>query len=83
MRLTKTGLESNPCFMDKRKTIPGLDGFSELVGRVDNIVCLGDCLRVRIGTVCHVSVFEKVFDIIENIFHRVDWVIVYFGHFLF
>ena len=38
---------------------------------------------MRIRTVCHDSVFDKVFNFIENILHRGDQVIVHFGNFLF
>ena len=39
VRFSKMGLESNPCFMDLRKTISGLDGFVELYS----------CFRVEIA----------------------------------
>ena len=39
-------LEFNPRFLDQRETIPGLDGLSEFSGLVNNVVCLGDCMRV-------------------------------------
>ena len=35
---------------------------------------------MRIGTVFYVYVFDKVFDLIENIFHGGDRVIVHFAH---
>ena len=40
MRFAKMGLENDPCFLDWRKTIPGLDGFAEISSRVDDVVCL-------------------------------------------
>ena len=69
--------------MYQSKRIPGPGGFAELPGCAYNFVCLQDRLRLRIGTVCHVFMFEKTFGFIENIVHRGDRVIVYFGHFFF
>ena len=66
--------------MDWRKTIPGLDGFAELSSFVDAVVCLQYSFRVRIGIVCHVSVFYKFFNFIENIVNLGDRVIVNFSH---
>ena len=46
MGLAKMCPERDPRFMDRRETIPELDGLSEFSGLVNNIVCLGDSLRV-------------------------------------
>ena len=75
--------ESDPCFLDWTKMIPGLDGLLEFSYIVKNVVCLGDYLRVRKGTALHVPVLEKVFNLIENIF---DWsyrVIMHICNFFF
>ena len=55
--------------MDRNKMIPGLDILLELFSLIDNVVDLKDYLMVKIGTVCHVTVFEKVFNFVDNIFN--------------
>ena len=40
MCFVKMGIEINPYFLDRRKTIPGIDGSLELSVHVDNGVCL-------------------------------------------
>ena len=69
--------------MDQRKTVPGLDRFSELSCIIDDVLGLRDFLRSIIGTVFHVTVFKKVFNLVENIFNWGERVIVHFGHFFF
>ena len=83
MRFAKISLESDPCFLNRRKIIPVLDRFLELISLIDDFVVLQYHLRVRIGTVFHITVFEKVFDFVENIFNWGDRVIVHFGQLIF
>ena len=69
--------------MDQRETIPGLDRLSKLSGLVKDVVYLGDRPRVRIWTVSHVLILEKVFNLVENV---ADWshgVIVHICYYFF
>ena len=69
--------------MVRRMTIPGLDRFLYRSSLIDGVVFIQDSLRARIGTVCHITVFEKILNFVENI---VDWgerVIANFGNFFF
>ena len=68
MCFTKICLEQDPCFLDKSKVIPVFDGLLEFSSLLDDVVGLRDCLRVRIGEIGHVAVFEKVFNSVKNIF---------------
>ena len=82
MRFTKMSLECDPYFLDRSKTITGLDVFLELSSLVDDVIGLRDNFRLGIGTFCHVTIFEKVFNFVENIVNWGDRVIVNFGHFI-
>ena len=42
----KMRFERKTRFLDQRKAITGLDRFSEFPTLVDNVIGLGDCLRV-------------------------------------
>ena len=83
MRFAVIIFEFNQFFLYQRKTVPGLDRFSELSSLVDDFVGLRDCLRVRIGTVCHIAVFKKVFNFVGNFVNYGDRVVVHSAHFLF
>ena len=46
MGFPKFCFERDPCFLDRRKMIPGLDGHSEISCLVEDVIGLGDILRV-------------------------------------
>ena len=83
MGFVKFCFECNPIFLDRRKTIPLLDRLSEFSCLVEDVIRLGDGLRLWIGTPWHIPVLEKVFNIIENVFNWIDGVEMHLCHFFF
>ena len=80
MRFTKMSLEYDPYFLDRSKTITGLDVFLELSSLVDDVLCLRNRVRLRIGTVFHVTIFEKVFNITNLYFNRIIHAMYFYLH---
>ena len=83
MGFAKICFERDPCFMDRRKMILGLDRLSGFYCLVDNIIGLRDCIRLVIETTFHVPVLDKVFNSVENVAEWSYGVIIHFCCFFF
>ena len=81
MGFKKICLKRDPSFLDWRKAIPGLDRFLEFSRLVDDVVGLQYFLRMRIGTMFHVTILEKVFDFVTNVVNWSEGVIVHLCYF--
>ena len=79
----KMFLERDPCLLDWRKAIPGLDRFLEFTSLVDDVVGLLYFLRVRIEKIFNVTIFEQVFDFFKDIVDWSDRFIMNFCYFFF
>ena len=83
MDFARRVLGRHPCFLGQREMIPGLDGLSVFSCLVKNAVCLGYLLGVRIGTVFHVPVLKKVFNLVGNFVNWIDRAITHICRFFF